>query len=103
MLQKRYDSWANIVNQLKTMHSNFPHYMLAMIGVDPIYQRKGYASKLIRAKLKEADNQNFPCFLNTEKEVNVSIYEHFGFELVDKKKVPHSNFHVYAMIRKKKQ
>lgn len=73
------------------------------MGVDPLYQGKGYASMLIRAKLRELDNQNLPCYLNTQNEDNVPIYEHFGFELVGIVPVPNSNFFYYGMLRKKKK
>ena len=74
-----------------------------IIGVDPIHQSKGYGSKLLKMKLAEIDEQNLPCYLHTENRKNIQIYEHFGFILVGKSKIPNSNFYLHGMLRKKKQ
>ncbi|MCK4380161.1 MAG: GNAT family N-acetyltransferase [Candidatus Lokiarchaeota archaeon] len=93
---------SEIFNSLRNKHAKFPHWYLALIAVDPLYQKKGYASMLIRAKLRELDKQNLPCYLNAQNQDNVSLYEHFGFELVGKTKVPNSDFYYHGMLRKKK-
>jgi len=51
----------------------------------------------------EIDKQNLPCYLNTQNVNNVSLYEHFGFELVGEIKVPNSNVNYYGMLRNKKK
>ncbi len=92
-----------IFNSLRNEYAKFPHWYLALIAVDPLHQGKGYASVLIRAKLRELDKQNLPCYLNAQNQDNVSLYEHFGFELVGKTKVPNSNFYYHGMLRNKKK
>jgi len=99
---ERYGVFTEVQSSFENEHVNFPHWELMIIGVDPIHQGKGYGSKLIRMKLAEIDEQNLPCFLHTEKEENVKLYEHFGFEIVGKVKVPNSDFYFNAMLRKKK-
>ena len=81
-------------------YANFPHWYLSTIGVDPVYQGRGYASLLIRAKLAELDKQNVPCYLETMKEKNVSIYRHFGFEVVEEGIIPDTDVPMWAMLRK---
>ncbi|MFX1500585.1 MAG: GNAT family N-acetyltransferase [Promethearchaeota archaeon] len=100
---ERNGIFAEIVNSIQNEHANFPHWYLNIIGVDPIHQGKGYGSKLIKMKLAEIDEQNLPCYLHTEKERNVKIYEHFGFEVIDHAKIPNSELESWSMIRKKKK
>jgi predicted GNAT family N-acyltransferase len=59
--------------------------------------------QLIRSKLREIDKQNLPCYLQTQNENNVSLYEHFGFKFVGEKKFPNSNVYSYGMLRNKKK
>ena len=99
---KKYGINNEICNSLHNKHANFPHWNFSMLTVDPLHQGKGYASMLIKPKLREIDKQNLPCYLNTHKENNISFHEHFGFKLVEEIKVPNSNLKVYAMLRNKK-
>ena len=59
------------------------HWYLFLIGVDPEYQGKGYASKLLNGMLSEIDKEGLPCYLETEVKKNAPIYRHFGFEVID--------------------
>ncbi|MFX1350145.1 MAG: N-acetyltransferase, partial [Promethearchaeota archaeon] len=63
----------------------------------------GYGSKLIKMKLAEIDEQNLPCYLHTENERNVKLYEHFGFELLGKNKIPNSDFCHHPMLKMRKR
>jgi ribosomal protein S18 acetylase RimI-like enzyme len=99
---ERMAIFEELANSFQKEHVNFPHWYLAFIGVDPTHQSKGYGSKLLRMKLAEIDEQNLPCYLHTENERNVKFYEHFGFELIGKNKVPHSDFYHHPMLRNRK-
>ncbi len=103
IFMERLGIFEEIANSFQTENVNFPHWYLAIIGVDPIHQGKGYSSKLLRMKIAEIDEQNLPCYLHTENEKNVQIYEHFGFELIGKIQVPNSDFYFHAMLRNKKK
>lgn len=78
----------------------FMHWFLQAIGVAPRFQGKGYASKLLRPMLSKIDKEHLPCYLETIDEKNVSIYERFGFKIVDKSIVPETRFTNWAMLRK---
>ena len=97
---KLYDKFCK---KKHTQHANFPHYYLYNIAVDPIYQGKGYASKLLRPMLAKLDEQNLPCYLETQIEKNVSIYQHFEFEVVEKTIIPGINLNSWFMLRKDKK
>lgn len=102
LFNERYGVFTEVTSFFENKHANFPHWELFIIGVDPIHQGKGYASKLLRMKLAEIDKQNLPCYLHTENERNIKLYEHFGFEIVDHASIPNSELKAWAMIRKKK-
>ena len=97
---KRLEPIAKYLDRCHKQYANFPHRYLSTIGVDPVYQGRGYASLLIRAKLAELDKQTVPCYLETMKEKNVSIYQHFGFEVVEDGTIPDTDIPMWAMLRK---
>ena len=78
------------------------HWYLAVLAVDPQHQGKGYASKLLNEKLSCIDEEGLNCYVETEGEKNVSMYQHFGFEVVDEFIVPGTNDKLVAMLRKPK-
>jgi len=60
----------------------------------------GYARILIKAMLNRLDSEKIPCFLETQTEKNVAIYERYGFEVVEKGMVPETTLPHYGMLRK---
>ena len=77
----------------------FKHWYLCILGVDPRFQGKGYAGKMVRAMLARIDKEGVPCFLETMTEKNVSIYEHLGFRVLEKSAIPKTNLTNWAMLR----
>jgi ribosomal protein S18 acetylase RimI-like enzyme len=76
-----------------------PYHYLFIIGVAPEYQKKGYASNLLQTMIKKTDNERTPLYLETGKESNVPLYEHFGFQLIKKIILPEVNVPMWEMIR----
>ena len=97
---KRYEVIDKCEYACHKKYADYPHWYLYPIGVDPNYQGNGYASLLIRAKLAEIDEQNIPCYLETNKEINVYIYQHFGFKIVEEGIIPGTDIPYWAMLRK---
>jgi hypothetical protein len=50
--------------------------------------------------LEFCDRENMVSYLETNKESNVFLYQHYGFELAEQKPVPKSGVMHYAMTRK---
>ncbi len=75
------------------------HWYLLLLGVDPQYQGKGYASQLMKGMLSETDKEGLPSFLETQGNQNVSMYQHFGFKVVDEFTVPGTQITLVAMLR----
>lgn len=76
-----------------------PYMHLGPIAVDPETQGKGYGSKLIRPMLTHLDEMKWNCYLEAESESNVSLYEHYGFEIIDKGAVPDTEIPHWDMMR----
>jgi hypothetical protein len=49
--------------------------------------------------LIQLDAKNLPCYLNTQNEKNVSLYEHFGLRVIDQVTFPGSGILHTAMQR----
>jgi GNAT superfamily N-acetyltransferase len=79
-----------------------PHVTLALLAVTPEHQGKGYASRLIKPVLDKLDQEGMACFLDTELETNVRMYEHFGFKLLRETTVPKTNLKLWMMLRRPK-
>jgi len=77
----------------------FKHWFLQTVGVDPQFQGKGYASKLLRPMFARIDEEGLPCYLETLDEANIQLYEHFGFGVVEESTVPETKLTNWAMLR----
>lgn len=86
--------------KLKKKYTNNVDWYLYNLSIKKDSQGKGIASKLTKPMLKFCDDEQMVCYLETNKELNVKIYEHYGFELAEKVLVPKSNVMHYAMTRK---
>jgi GNAT superfamily N-acetyltransferase len=75
------------------------HWYLQTIGVDPKFQGKGFAGRLIIPVLAKIDAQHLPCYLETFEEKNASIYECFGFRTIERASIPQTPFENWAMLR----
>jgi len=80
-------------------HLPEPHWHLFPIAVDPKHQGKGYASALMRPMLDRIENKGLPCFLETQNESNVPLYEHFGFEVIYRETIPEVELSNWGMVR----
>ena len=77
-----------------------PHYYLELLGVDPKHQGKGFASQLMRPILAHADAHHRLCYLETETQKNIAMYEHYGFKVIEKISSTFSSETYHLMLRK---
>ena len=71
-----------------------------VIGVATELQGKGFGRKLIDAAIGKSEREGRPLYLETETEENVKMYEHFGFELLKKIRLPILGLPMWEMARK---
>ncbi len=75
------------------------HWHFFILGVDPQFQGKGYASRLIKPMLARIDKDHLPCYLDTNNEKNVDLYQYFGFKTLKKYQIPDTDVMNWSMIR----
>ncbi len=95
----RLMAFSATIDNLHKKHIPSPHCYLFFIGVDPSFQGKGYAGRLLRPMLERLDRKKIPCYLNTQNEKNISLYEHFGFRVIEQLTLPDSDILHTAMQR----
>ena len=96
--RKQLMRYSNLALKKHKQHANFPHMYLYNLAIDPKHQGNGYASRLLKPMFAKLDENNLPCYLETG-ERNISLYEHFGFELVEQINLPESDNTGWLMMR----
>lgn len=97
----RMRSFDKYVSSIHKRHTPFSHWLLSFIGVDPMFQGKGYASTLLKAMFARIDQEHLPCYLETQNEKNVPLYQHYGFKVVEEVIIPGTKTSHWAMLREK--
>ncbi|MFX0001577.1 MAG: GNAT family N-acetyltransferase [Candidatus Hodarchaeota archaeon] len=93
-------TFVQALNQsIRNIYMKNPHWYLEVIGVDPKYQGKGFARKLLKPMLRRIDNENLPTWLETNLERNLLFYEHFEFTIREELIIPNTNIVNFFMIR----
>ncbi|MHB1134472.1 MAG: GNAT family N-acetyltransferase [Chloroflexota bacterium] len=75
------------------------HWQMAVLAVDPAQRRQGLGGRLMQPMLARADAENLPCYLDTQTESNVRLYERHGFVVVSEGDVPGHPMRIWAMVR----
>ncbi len=96
-------SFVGYLASIHKRHAPFKHWYLLGLAVNPHYQGKGYASILLRAMFARIDKEHLPCYLETQNEKNVPIYQHYGFKVVEESTVPGTKVTNWAMLREQEK
>ena len=91
--------FANYSTAVHKRHAPDRHSYFQLLGVDPAYQRKGYAGVLINPMIARMDREQLPCYLETHKQENVPIFQRYGFKVVEEGIIPKSRTTQWAMLR----
>jgi len=89
----------NFMEQKRSQLLPQKHWYLAVLAVDPPHQGKGHGSRLVRQMMALIDEEDLPCYVETEGEKNIAMYRRYGFEPVDEYVVPGTTDTITAMIR----
>ena len=90
--------------KIRKKHTNFKTWYFWNITIKPECQGQGIASKLIRPICEFMDRIGEDIYLETHLEDRVPLYEHYGFEVLEKSKVPGTkDLYLFAMIRRHKE
>lgn len=74
-------------------------WYLFQFGVLPAKQGMGLGSKIMKPILNWFDSKKISCYLETQKNLNVDIYNHFGFLLKSTDTLPGKDVNQFAMLR----
>jgi ribosomal protein S18 acetylase RimI-like enzyme len=96
---KRLTAFSDLVDRYHRRHAPQPHCYLFYVGVDPKRQGSGYASRLLRPVFAALDRLRLPCYLTTQNENNIRLYEHFGFGVIEQVTPPGTTFVHTGMLR----
>jgi GNAT superfamily N-acetyltransferase len=87
------------MSRIHRRHAPPRYWLLHIIGVAPDFQGKGYAATLLRPMLARIDGEQLPCYLDTEDEKNVPLYQHYGFKICEEAIIPRTEVRLWAMLR----
>ena len=100
---KRLVTYENFSMGLKKQFTDHYDWYLFNLSIKKDAQGKGIASKLMRPMLDFCDRERMVAYLETNKEANVGLYKHYGFDLMREELIPKSSVMHYAMVRHPKE
>ena len=92
----KYETYA--MNLKKEFTDNYDWY-LYNLSIKKEAQGKGIASKLMRPMLEFCDKERMVAYLETNKALNVGLYQHYGFDLMKEELIPTTDVTHYSMVR----
>ncbi len=73
---------------------------LWFIGVNPLYQGLGSASRLLEEIIQECESEQRPIYLETSTIKNLPWYKKFGFEIYDELNLSYTLFFLKRILNK---
>ena len=61
-----------------------PHWVLDILGVDPVHQGRGIAKALLQHVFACADRDGTPCHVLTHNPQNIAFYQRYEFSVVSR-------------------
>lgn len=77
-----------VLSTVERHHPRVPHWYLAVLGTDPIYQGKGIGSALLAPILEHCDREGIGAYLESSKERNIAFYRRHRFEVTGEIVIP---------------
>jgi GNAT superfamily N-acetyltransferase len=88
------------LNLIEKKHpSEPPHYYLAVLGVEPELQGRGFGGALMQPVLARCDRERIPAYLESSKRRNVVLYERHGFRVLEEVQLPRGGPPIWRMWR----
>jgi ribosomal protein S18 acetylase RimI-like enzyme len=103
LFMKKMMSYSAYSERLHKKYAPSCHWYLLAIGIKKEYRGRGYGSGLLRPMLERCDAEGVPCYLETHNQENLSLYEHYGFEVREEGVLPGSDRRHWAMLRNPKE
>lgn len=71
--------FARIDYEMRKRHPHYAHHYLWFLGVEPDRQGRGLGSQLLASLNDKARRDGAPCYLETDKQSSVRLYEKHGY------------------------
>jgi len=81
----------------------YDHWYFQNIAVKPEEQGKGYGGLLISTLIKKVESDGLPIYVETNTEKAMSIYQKYGFEILEHVIIPETDIPLWCMLRKVKE
>jgi ribosomal protein S18 acetylase RimI-like enzyme len=88
-----------VLTLIEKKHPKEPHYYLAVLGVEPEFQGRGFGGALMQPILARCDRERIPAYLESSKRRNVALYERHGFRVVEEIRLPKGGPPIWRMWR----
>jgi GNAT superfamily N-acetyltransferase len=72
----------SLFEQMAGFHPHEPHWYIPMIGIDPVFQGRGYGTHLLRHGLVACDRDQRPAYLEATSLTSRTFYERHGFRVL---------------------
>lgn len=89
-----------VLRLIESTHPKAPeHYYLAVLGVEPELQGRGFGSALMQPVLEHCDRERIPAYLESSKRRNCVLYERHAFRMVEELRLPKGGPPIWRMWR----
>jgi len=89
-----------VLNLIEKKHPKAPtHYYLAVLGIEPEFQGRGFGGAVMQPVLQRCDREGIPAYLESSKKRNIVLYERHGFEVVEELRLPQDGPPLWRMWR----
>lgn len=90
----------SVLNMMEKKHPKTPpSYYLAVLGVEPELQGRGFGGALMQPILAQCDRERTAAYLESSKERNVVLYERHDFRVVEEVRLPKDGPPIWRMWR----
>jgi GNAT superfamily N-acetyltransferase len=97
---RNFPRMASVLNMIEKKHPRAPgHFYLAVLGIEPEMQGRGFGSALMQPVLARCDREQIPAYLESSKRRNVVLYERHGFKVVEEVLLPKDGPPMWRMWR----
>jgi ribosomal protein S18 acetylase RimI-like enzyme len=88
-----------VFEKMGSYYPKEPHWYLPLLGIDPLYHRKGLGSALMHYAQVSLDQDSVSVYLESSNPNNIPFYERHGFELLGRIQ-ENSSPPIFLMVRK---
>jgi len=86
-------------DQLRERHVRDRYMFLSILAIDPEYQHRGHATRLVGGMLSRLDRDGIACYAETTERDLLAFYQHLGFEAIDPSTVPGTDLTIWPLVR----